>query len=818
MVYIAHEKQTLKDHLEGVAYLCRKNAEKIGCADYGEILGLLHDLGKYSQNFQNYIKSAVGFIDPDNEEEFVDTKGLKGKIDHSTAGAQFLWKTFFSGSASERYLAQVLSLSLVSHHSGLIDCLTTDSQGTYDVFTRRLNKKDEKTHFSEISSKMEITERLNKLINETDLCKPLEKILIRIYESCPEKNQQSTIFQFQVGLVVRFLFSCLIDADRQNTADSEKPHKCRNRQNGMYLPWSVLIERLETHLSKFGTPQTKVDLIRENVSKECLNAAQREKGVFTLTVPTGGGKTLASLRFALHHVEKYNLERIIYIIPFTSIIDQNAEAVRMILETQETEKGKIVLEQHSNIGADKQTWKEKILTENWDSPIVFTTMVQFLEAFFGGGTRGARRMHQLSRSVVIFDEIQTLPLRCVHMFNNAVNFLVDQCESSVILCTATQPLLGDVDKFNGAIVLSSKNEIMTNIQDLYNNLKRVVVYDSRKKAGWSDEEIAELVKKEVENTGSCLVIVNMKQSARSLFSVVKEKINAECYHLSTGMCPAHRKEILKTIRERILPENNLPTVCISTQLIEAGVDVDFGSVIRFIAGLDSITQAAGRCNRNGTRSIGRVYIVNPKEENIDCLKDIVVGKNKTEKVLDDYNENPGKYLNDIIGPPLLEWYNQNYFFDRKAEMLYPVSILDAGRTDSLLNILSANKLATAAYTNTIGKFPEIDLRQSFMTAGCIFKSIDAPTQSVIVGYGAEGKNLVYKLCEMFSVDKQFDLLRKAQQYSVNLFPHEFKRLSEAGALFRVQEETDIFFLDDSFYNDKTGILMEPEDKEELLYV
>ncbi|MDD5724500.1 MAG: DEAD/DEAH box helicase [Syntrophales bacterium] len=242
-----------------------------------------------------------------------------------------------------------------------------------------------------------------------------------------------------------------------------------------------------------------MDEIRKEVSAHCLDAAKQPGGLFTLTVPTGGGKTLASLRFALHHAKEYGMDRIIYIIPFTSIIDQNAQVVREILEPEECpgDAGRIVLEHHSNIGADIQSWKEKLLTENWDAPVVFTTMVQLLETLFGGGTRGARRMHQLANVVIVFDEIQTLPIKCVHLFNNAVNFLVDHCGSTVILCTATQPLLGAVDQKKGALELSEKNELMPNVGKLFIDLKRVHVHDCRKSLGWTYSEIAALAVEQV---------------------------------------------------------------------------------------------------------------------------------------------------------------------------------------------------------------------------------------------------------------------------------------------------------------------------------
>jgi len=820
MEYIAHKDQSLLDHLRGVADKCRKNADKIGCGDYGELLGLLHDLGKYSTLFQNYIRSAVDDLDPDKDEEFVNVSEYKGKIDHSTSGAQFLWKKLAGRTNSERILAQILCLCLVSHHSGLIDCLQSDNDGTVDSFTRRIEKDDRKTHFNEVIDKAKVLDRVNSLISAPSVFRPMEQILKSVFASLPsgQKNQTSTLFQFQAGLFVRFLFSCLIDADRQDTADSEKIYAASFRQNGIYIEWKDLIDRLETKLLEFGEPESDVDKLRKHVSDSCLEASHRECNVFTLTVPTGGGKTLASLRFALNHAKKHELDRIIYVIPYTSIIDQNAEVVRSILENSIEDRGRVVLEHHSNIGAEKQSWKEKLLTENWDAPVVYTTMVQFLEALFGSGTRGARRMHQLAKAVIVFDEIQTLPIRCVHMFCNAVSFLVRQCGSSTVLCTATQPLLGKVDNQKGSLELSEMNEIMPNVQKLFDGLKRVDVIDSRRAGGWEDEEIADLVLEEVAKSGSCLVVVNMKRSARSLFRIVQQKSDAKCFHLSTGMCPTHRKEILNIIKERIRPENNLPTICISTQLIEAGVDVDFGTVIRYIAGLDSIAQAAGRCNRNGRRISGKVYIVNPKEESIDYLKDIAIAQEKAGRVLDDYKEDPEKYRNDLIGPSLLEWYYENYFFGRRSDMAYPVTPKEAGRNDTILNLLSTNRLALAAFAKSSIKKLDLHLYQSFMTAGELFAAIDAPTVGIVVPYGEKGKQLVAQLCAAFEVEKQYKLLREAQQYSVNIFPHEFQGLSQAGALFPVQSGTKIYFLDQKYYSGEFGISMEPVSEEGLIYV
>jgi CRISPR-associated endonuclease/helicase Cas3 len=821
--FIAHENQLLRSHLDGVSILCRKNANKIGFGDYGETLGLLHDMGKYSRVFQNYIKSAVGILAPDIDGDYVDSNGLKGKIDHSTAGAQLFWEKLNMGNDAEKILAQIVSLCLVSHHSGLIDCLKTDANGTTDQFSRRINKADSKTHLHEALEQFELKRRFEELIATQTFILPLSKTLRSIINSSPQKAMQSTVVQFKVGLLVRFLFSCLIDADRQDTADSEKPKVAQFRQRGSFLSWAELISRLNRELGSYSNPLTLIDKIRQDISSHCLVAADRPMGVFTLSVPTGGGKTLSSLRFALHHAEKHKLERIIFVIPFTSIIDQNADRVRRILEPKDApaDKGKIVLEHHSNIGAEKQSWREKLLIENWDAPVIFTTMVQFLEAMFGSGTRGARRMHQLAKSVIVFDEVQTLPIRCVHMFCNAINFLVDQGGSSVVLCTATQPLLGEIDSTKGALHLAQSNEIIPDVSKLFEDLKRVSVLDSQKTTGWGDAEIADLAIKEAEKVNSCLVVVNMKKSARALFQVIKEMAKHHeaaigCYHLSTSMCPRHRKRVLRRVKRRL--SVGYPTICVSTQLIEAGVDIDFGSVIRYLAGLDSIAQAAGRCNRNGKRDKGLVYIVNPKEENIDCLKDIAVGQQKTQRVLNDFKVSPEKYQDDIIGPQLLEWYYRNFFYERRAEMTYPVSENVAGRNDTLLNMLSTNSLTVSDYQRSNMKSPDICLRQSFMAAAEAFRSIDAPTHSVIVGFEKDGKELVNQLCAAFDVEKQYELVKKAQQYSVSLFPHEFDKLH--GVVKPVQERTSIYFLTDNRYYDQDfGIVTEPvkSPNEELMY-
>jgi CRISPR-associated endonuclease/helicase Cas3 len=398
-------------------------------------LGILHDIGKYSDEFQNYLKSAVGLLNQDEDEEFVDAAGLKGKVDHSTAGAQLVWRKLSQQGELGQIVGQMLALCIASHHSGLIDCLTSDRASLgEDRFSRRMNKTVERTHLDEVLTKIDrsILSRSHELLSKPEIIGKMYDALKAIMAPSPEKKQSSQVFKQQIGLLVRFLLSCLIDADRVDTADFQRPLAASQRMRGRYPSWQVLIDRIEQYLKKLEV-RYPVDHLRRDISNHCRDGASRAKGIYTLTVPTGGGKTLASLRFALHHAQRYKMDRIIYVVPFTTIIDQNAEAVRDILEEYEINQLRetVVLEHHSDLIPEEQGWREKILTENWDAPIVYTTSVQLLATLFGAGTRSARRMHQLANAVLIFDEVQALPIKCIHLFNNAINFLAQQCGSSM---------------------------------------------------------------------------------------------------------------------------------------------------------------------------------------------------------------------------------------------------------------------------------------------------------------------------------------------------------------------------------------------------
>lgn len=807
--FIAHIRkqdktpQSLDEHLAAVSKLAGQFADKIGLKEVGEVLGLLHDFGKASEKFQRYILSGEGFIDPDAE-EYLDPVAHKGKIDHTTAGAQVIYENLWNKGQKEKITAQVLALCIASHHSGLIDCLKPDGEND---FKRRMEKADENTRKSEALSNLQEIETAIKDLLSAEV---IEQLVVKLQSLKEETNESRNNLDFKAGLLVRFLLSCLIDADRLDTADFETPGNARIRNYGQYRPWETLIERLENRLKEFEI-KNEVDELRAQVSQACLDYAVKPKGIYQLTVPTGGGKTLASLRFALNHAKQHSMERVFYVIPFTSIIDQNAEEIRKILEDKDASGkylDKVVLEHHSNLTPEEETRRQNLLAQNWDAPVVLTTQVQFLEALFGGHTRSPRRMHQLANSVIILDEVQTIPINMIHMLNLALRFLVHTCGATIVLCTATQPPLDKLENPYRALIINPEQRIIQDEKELFARLKRVEVFDKRRDGGWNEEEVAELAENQLQEKGSVLIVVNTKKSAKALYQAVADRkiAGAHLYHLSTNMCPAHRLNILNEIKEKLKPENGEPVICVSTQLIEAGVDIDFGAVIRYLAGLDSIAQSAGRCNRHGVREgLGNVWIVNPKDENINKLKDIVIGTEKAQRVLDDFKKNPEEFRSERIGLNAMAAYYQYYYFERRSEMEYKVGVKSsAGQEDTLFNLLSTNTLSMEAHKRTHTAPPEITFLQSFQTAAKEFQVIDSPTRGVVVEYGDEGKEIVADLCGAPELEKQFKLLKKAQRYSVNLHSHEFDKLYKMGAIHEVQEGTDVFHLDQQYYSENFG--------------
>ncbi|MEN8715995.1 MAG: CRISPR-associated helicase Cas3' [Verrucomicrobiales bacterium] len=812
--------QTLEDHLHETAKLCNFFAGAIGLPLAGRLLGLLHDLGKYSSAFQKYIRDITGI----NGEKALEAAEIhdKGKIDHATAGAQFLWQRIHPDTKhTAKIQYQILCAALISHHSrsGIIDFINLQGKSP---FLSRIQKDDSHSHLTESLSKSNpgILEEINRYASEPELISEASQFIKSILSYVGKDN----LFQVQLALYTRFLYSCLLDADRISTIDFEDPDKAKMRSLTTPPDWSAHIVKLEDRISQFK-PDSDTNIIRARISEDCRRAAEHPDHLLTLPVPTGGGKTLASLRFALHRAASpttHPVHRIIYILPYTTILEQNAGEVREILDKES------VLEHHSNLSEERDTKQNRVLSENWDSPIVFTTMVQFLNALFDSGTKSARRMHQMSNAILIFDEIQCLPIKTVHLFNNAINFLTTQANTTAVLCTATMPLLEKVNPLHGNLNLSDENCLVGEKTTLARELRRTEIISKWRPEKWSYQQITDFALEQQEEHQSVLIVCNTKDSAKQLFTLIKRKPGLPIVHLSTNMCPAHRKHKISLIREKLNPLSPQPVICVSTQLIEAGVDLDFGCVIRSLAGLDSIIQAAGRCNRHGHHKGKKpVFILNLAEENLPtALADIELGQEVTMRVLREYQDDPGKFDRSLLSEEAMNLYYGYFFYKRAKQMTYEVKArpktdhqkTEISQNTHLIDILGKNALSISECNErSSDKAPlALPLSQAHSTAAEAFRVIDAPTQGILVPYdgdGHEGSKLIADLTESYSNEniplaEQIKLHKRAQHYSVNAFPHIIKKLSEVNAISEIHPDTGIYELSPGYYDDNEGIILE----------
>lgn len=537
------------------------------------------------------------------------------------------------------------------------------------------------------------------------------------------------------------------------------------------------------------------------MSDNCYDKAKLPTGIYSLSIPTGGGKTLASLRFALKHAIEHGKDRIIYIVPFTTIIEQNAKTVRELLETKE------LLEHHSNVIVEERkatTYEELTLQrqlnnakDNWDIPIVFTTMVQYLNSFYSGKGRNLRRLHNLSNAVIIFDEVQSVPPKCVSLFNESINFLSKYAQSTIVLCTATQPALQHV-KQN----IQIDGELVENLTEIEMAFKRTAIVTMDEHKEWTTDQLAEFIENKLDSVKSILIISNNKRTTKDLYAKFANREHV--YHLSTGMCPAHRQEILKEMRKAL--ENKEQVLCMSTQLIEAGVDVSFECVMRSLAGVDSIAQAAGRCNRNGEVDVREVYVFRHAEENLGKLETIEKGQRCAAYLMRDMAEH-GIFNGELLSSAAIEFYFKQYYEELALELDFPLKDLE----ETLHQLLFSHN---GQYVQE--KMPLL-LRASFQTAADRFQVIEANTEAILVPYG-EGKELIADLTSREQIDYK-SFLKKVQHYSVNVFPHEMRALQQEKLVYSADFGVfKIWIAEPNAYDENYGLTIKGEARLEGLFI
>ncbi len=700
MKYIAHKDgdriQTLPEHLEGTAALAEKFAEAFGNGDWGYCCGMLHDIGKYSEKFQKKISEELSIL-----------------VDHATAGAKVcLEKGGFY---------QFMSYCIAGHHAGLPDYGSAADTGSERTLVGRSRKKIEDYQ----AYKTEIT---------------VPEIATNPFD--PMKTQNP---DFSLSVFIRMLYSCLVDADFLDT-ESFMKEGLAQRDSGE--PMGILLKKLEDHLSQWllNREQDTINGRRTEILRNCLERGDQGKGLFRLTVPTGGGKTIASLAFALRHAVKHHMDRVIYVIPYTSIIEQNAEVFRSILGEQN------VLENHYNVDYEgsEELISMQLAAENWDKPVVVTTNVQFFESLYANKSSKCRKLHNIANSVIVFDEVQMLPNDYLKPCTAMMEELVRNYGVSLVLCTATQPALKSFFQQETEIM-----ELCPRMEEQFQFFQRATLEN----IGYVTEE--ELIEK-MKNQHQVLCIVNTKKRAQALF----QKLEGEgIYHLSTSMYPKHRRRVLGEIRKRL--KAGKKCILISTSLVEAGVDLDFQSVYRQLAGVDSIIQAAGRCNREGKR--------NPQESKVSVFqfedKEMVPGQRQQMDVT--------KLLlaegQDLSSLDCIEKYFQMLYHFR-GESLDKKKILQEFQ----------NK------------------QYNFAKVGKEFRLIEENTKTILIPKEEEADEILRQL-RYCGYTKS--AIRKAGQYCIQLYEQDFVKLNDAGMLKPISEDIEDFYelAKESQYTEEMGL-------------
>lgn len=698
--YLAHRaedgrEQTVLEHLEGTARLCAQFAAAFGAQDQGHLAGMAHDIGKYSDAFQRRLA------------------GSTERVDHSTAGAYECW----------RLRQPFAAFAVAGHHGGLPDGGGQGDREEEPTFFGRMKKAT--------TGKLEAYQAWGE---EVSLASPPLPSAI--------SGQAEGIF------FARMLYSCLVDAD---FLDTEAFMDNTPVRSGGGEPISVLEERLLDHTAKWFPPKTPLNEQRCAVLKRCLEqGSDRAPGLFTLTIPTGGGKTVASLAFALRHAKTHGLRRVIYVLPYTSIIEQNAQVFREILGEGN------VLEHHSGVRydieqqADPKSIQLAKATENWDMPIVVTTAVRFFESLFANRSSRCRRLHNLAQSVIIFDEAQMLPVPFLRPCVFAIAQLVKHYGASAVLCTATQPAL---DPIFQEFLQAKPIELCPD--DIYQkDIFRRVCF--RQAGVLTQAELAG----ELNARRQVLCVVNSRKSAQELYGLLDREGS---FHLSTLMCPAHRKAVLTQMGERL--EAGLPCRVVSTSLIEAGVDISFPAVFREEAGLDSILQVAGRCNREGKW---------PAEESV-----VTTFRGET-------------------APPQL--FRPNIDAGREALSRFDRPDNSEAMACYFHELLDIKGEEGQDQKGILALMHDPQVLMPFQEVAERFHLIEQDTRTVYIPW-REGEELTARLR---AGERSRELFRALGQYSVSVYPNHFQALDGAGAL-SVLEDGSAVLVDMEFYSPQTGL-------------
>lgn len=776
--------QSVADHCINTAEIARERFNCIGFGNIAYLAGILHDCGKCHTLFADYIYAAAK-----------GEKTQRGSVIHSFAGCADMLKKYHQNCKdvdADNYIkkitVEIIACSVASHH-GLFDIFDENNQ---NGFEHRLEKQPDfdnkaiENFYTDVIDEAE-SARLFDLA-----CEETEKFLLRLNE-LDYKNDE---MYFYIGLLCRSITSAVIDGDRTDTSVfMENDHPEGITTDSLY--WQKCRNCLENRISSLPCVNN-ISTARRELSELCVNFASEAPGIYRLNIPTGGGKTLSSLRYAVAHAALYGKKRIIYTAPLISILEQNAEEIRKALPEN------AVLEHHTDvlIEDEKENADRHYFEENWNSPVIVTTLVQLLNTLFSDKTTCVRRLCSLCDSVIIIDEVQSVPSKMLTLFDLAMNFLAEFCGATVILCSATQPCFENLPH---DIHFKEKEIISPETYRFYYDIfKRNKIINA---GNYSLVDIPGFAEEIIPMHNSLLVVCNKKDQAEYVFGVLSGKFD-NCFHLSAGMCSAHRKDVLNSVFAALAEKKRV--ICVSTQVIEAGVDISFSAVIRLTAGMDSIVQSAGRCNRHGESVCeAPVYIVNCVDENLKRLPDIALSKDASLELIASFEKNACPFDDDLSSLKSVD------YFYKRLYAKYPKNHFDYILKDapSLYSLLSEND--EYADEKTCMRY---FLRQAFKKAGENFEVFDSSTYSVVVPY-SDGENCIAGLVNSYAskdyvtFNKQ---LRLAKQYSVTVYDYQMKLLKEKSAVTMICGGL-VYILDPRYYG-STGIIKEPKEGKECILI
>lgn len=718
-------------HLNKVAWWTAKfsaemfppgSAEANTAREWGYLAGLWHDLGKFAPRWQDYLQAKT---DSHRDE-------VTERIDHATAGARHAYRT-------GNLLGHLLAFAISGHHSGLLDT---------------------------VSEHACLEKRYAKELHDFPDAPPV--ILSRTIPDLPPSIAAAIRNPLVPAFFTRMLFSALVDADFLATEAfmNRGQTGLRRQETRSILP--AMLEALDHRLAAFPTPSNAVDFSRAAVQKSCAHAAGEPPGLFSLTVPTGGGKTLASLNFALRHALAHGQSRVLYVIPFTSIIEQNAAVFESIFEPWRSAfADPIVIQHHSNLSPKKETVRSRLAAENWDAPLIVTTAVQFYESLHAARTSSCRKLHHIANSVVILDEAQCLPVDYLQPCLEVLRELASRYRTSIVLCTATPPAIHRSAEF--PVGLEGIREIVDQPAELYRSLKRVEVID---RDALDDVTLS----RELAEAEQALAIVNTRRHAQALFQRLPE--SEANFHLSALMCPAHRSEVLDQVRARL--DEDLPVRLISTQLIEAGVDVDFPKAYRALAGIDSIAQAAGRCNRNGRQPMGELHLFRSEHQRAESYF------RETAQIADRVlSSHP-----DPLGLESVEQFFTLYYLQHAPP--------DGQRWDrkSICREFSLN-----------GSDRKLPFLFQFKSVADKFRLIESEQVPVLIPFDSAARVLMDELRNE-AIPLNRSLLRGLQQYTVQIYRPELAANAVQFETVR-NEQFHILICPETHYSKKFGLSFNP---------